>query len=497
MTPTPEQQAVIDAARSSKDSLLINALAGAAKTTTLCLLAQALPLQPGICVAFNKAIATEMAKRLPAHIAASTLNSLGHRVWGQRLGRKLQLDTDKGYTFLKSVLDKSSGEDKRALGENMAGILRAVRFAKAQGYIPPKFLELSPQGSLLSWDQLAEALAVQIDLEPDAWLHGLIDQALEHSIAEAFSGKIDFDDQIYMSTLFGGSYPRYPIVLVDEAQDLSALNHETLKLLVAPGGRLIAVGDPWQSIYAFRGAHHGSMEVLRETFSMKELNLSVTFRCPQRVVERARSRVPHFQWADGAPLGVVERLHEWEVSSIPDGAAVICRNNAPLFSLALRLIRERRTVKLWGNEIGKGLIKILKSLGPLDLPAKELREAIKAWQAEQLAKVPDTRHGPIYDKAECLLVFAEAGPRLSDALTFAELLFSSEGRINLMSGHKSKGLEFDIVYHLDPFRIPGRWAKEAEAAGDPGPMAQELNIRYVIETRAKRELYLVNLEDLL
>ena len=50
-----------------------------------------------------------------------------------------------------------------------------------------------------------------------------------------------------------------------------------------------------------------------------------------------------------------------------------------------------------------------------------------------------------------------------------------------MSGHKSKGLEFDIVFHLDPWRI--RTNLEGEA------LAQELNCRYVIETRPKQELY--------
>ncbi len=35
MTPTPEQQAIIDAACKTQDSILVNALAGAAKTSTL------------------------------------------------------------------------------------------------------------------------------------------------------------------------------------------------------------------------------------------------------------------------------------------------------------------------------------------------------------------------------------------------------------------------------------------------------------------------------
>src|SRR5690606_11453384 len=142
--------------------------------------------------------------------------------------------------------------------------------------------------------------------------------ALTESIKLAFAGQIDFDDQIYMPTLFGGSFPRFPLVMVDEAQDLSPLNHAMLERLVT--NRLIAVGDPWQSIYAFRGADRYSMERLQQRFSMRELPLSVSFRCPIEIVKRARFRAPHMQWPEWAKSGKVETLDLWSASNIPDGA---------------------------------------------------------------------------------------------------------------------------------------------------------------------------------
>ena len=65
--PTPEQQAIIDAACGTSDNILVNALAGAAKTTTLEMICKALPVQPILSLAFNKRIAQEMEKRLPGH----------------------------------------------------------------------------------------------------------------------------------------------------------------------------------------------------------------------------------------------------------------------------------------------------------------------------------------------------------------------------------------------------------------------------------------------
>jgi len=43
------------------------------------------------------------------------------------------------------------------------------------------------------------------------------------------------------------------------------------------------------------------------------------------------------------------------------------------------------------------------------------------------------------------------------------------------------------VFHLDPWRVPTRWAREGTEEWE-----QELNTRYVIETRFKENLYLVN-----
>lgn len=494
LTLTEEQIAIRDLAKGSKDSILINALAGAAKTTTLCILAQALPLEPTICVAFNKRIAEEMAKRLPSHVQSSTLNSLGHRVWAQRVGRRLVLNPDKTYDTLREVQNRLTGEDKKALGEAFTSILRGVRMAKSLGYVPPEFRIISTP--LIDAETLLDILYEQLDVEPDDWMLSIIDQVLEHSIADAFKGIIDYDDQIYMSTLFGGVYPRFPIVLVDETQDLSSLNHRSVELMVAPKGRLIAVGDPHQSIYAFRGAHKGSMQILKERFFMREMNLSISFRCPQAVVKRAQALVPHFRWAEGAAEGVVAHLPDWNEASIPDGAAVICRNNAPLFDLAMRLIRKGRSVKLLGSDIGKGLLAVMRKLGPMTMTSKELTEAIGVWRGEQLEKTHEARHHGIIDRAACMVVFAETGNTLEEALAYAEMLFNADGKVLLMTGHKSKGGEWDICFHLNPFLIPSRHAREAEEFGEHGPMEQEKNLRYVIETRAKRELYLINLEDM-
>jgi superfamily I DNA/RNA helicase len=100
VTPTPEQLAIIEAAQHSTDNLLVSALAGAAKTSTLVLIAEALPDVDILCLAFNKKIATEMQERLPKNCKAMTLNSLGHRTWGDATGRRIRIESSKTYDIV-------------------------------------------------------------------------------------------------------------------------------------------------------------------------------------------------------------------------------------------------------------------------------------------------------------------------------------------------------------------------------------------------------------
>lgn len=479
LTPTPEQEAIIEAAKSTKDNLLINALAGAAKTSTLVMISKALPVQPILSIAFNKRIATEMSNRLPGHVMCKTINAIGHGVWAQASSkRRLVLESRKSYNILKGLVDDLTRKEKGEAYETFSETLKLIAAAKMAGYIPTKV----PTGKrLISCDEFWS----DQDEDTEDLHRALVDQVLIQSITQAYDGLIDFDDQIYMPTLFGGTFPRFPLVLVDEAQDLSAINHAMLDKLVT--SRIIAVGDPFQSIYAFRGALSTSMATLCSRFSMREMVLSVSFRCPRAIVRNAHWRAPHMQYPEWAEEGQVNAPAEWTASDIPDGAAIICRNNSPLFALAFRLIRAGRGVTVVGSDIGPALVKALKKLGPEDMNYEQTAKAIDAWESDRLRKAKGK--AATKDKAECLRVFLSVGGSLAGAIAYAESIFKSTGPIQLLSGHKSKGLEWDNVFHLDPDRIPSPYAE----GGDE--IEQEQNIKYVIETRAKKTLTLISMES--
>jgi hypothetical protein len=78
MKPAKEQESIIEAARQDRN-IAINAFAGTGKTTTLSMIAQALPRKRILYLAFNKAIAEEAKRRMPSNVDARTFHSLAFR----------------------------------------------------------------------------------------------------------------------------------------------------------------------------------------------------------------------------------------------------------------------------------------------------------------------------------------------------------------------------------------------------------------------------------
>jgi superfamily I DNA/RNA helicase len=454
---TSEQIAILDEVRASTTNLMLNAYAGCGKTSTLEMIDKAAKQKPALYLVFNKRNADEATERMLSTTTVRTFNSLGHRIWGQAIGKNLKLDSQKTYKLFKELADEVKGEAAREVWNSYEGVKQGIELGKAIGYVPDG---IYPNASRLA---TRNALHAKLDEEPDDLTSDLIDALLRRSITAAYNGEIDFNDQVYMSALFGGTYPKFPLTLVDEYQDLSPVNHEMIRKLVGDR-RLIGVGDPHQNIYGFRGAKAGGMVEAVTKFKMTEMDLSISFRCPSAIVRNAQWHVPQFKWFREG--GSVEHLGIIASDQIPDSSVFICRLNAPLFALAMRLIGSGRGVSIVGSDIGPRLIKTMTKLGDSSMSSAAVLTAIDEWLEIKLAKESKTAE----DTAACMRVFAGHGSDLGQAIRYAEHLFAQRGSIQLMTGHKSKGLEFPNVYHLDPALIRDS--------------VQERNIRYVIQTRS-------------
>lgn len=87
---------------------------------------------------------------------------------------------------------------------------------------------------------------------------------------------------------------KFTHVLVDEFQDINALQYAVIRMLAAPQNNLFIVGDDDQSIYRFRGAKPQIMLRFPKDYPKAEqVNLDVNYRCPGAVVAAASRLIVH------------------------------------------------------------------------------------------------------------------------------------------------------------------------------------------------------------
>lgn len=509
--PTPQQTAIFDAVAAGHN-IIVEALAGTGKTSTIVETVRRNTGKKMGLLAFNKKIAQELVSRLEniPNVEVKTLNAMGFAAW--RAGRSCTLDTQKQTKLLEDILKEKnlslSYDEKRQ-------VISIVDAARLHGLVPANH----PKGGVglmpdtqENWLYLCAWTSLDIKSPEDQIIFAKA--LLTYSISKGFAGYIDFTDQVYLPVIFGANWPKYHILFVDEAQDLSPLNHKMARMIQAE--QKIFVGDKNQSIYAFRGAMTDSMDLLEKAMANKaqtvHLPLSVTFRCGHAIVARQQSYVPEYMAHTTNPPGEVihwptkEMWNEkddddmrWTVDHIPDSAAILCRNNAPLITMALHILAKHRPVQILGRDFAETLKRdIKKATGKDNLPIDQAILACRQYYNSQLKRNPtNAQLQAVEDKTFCIQALAGSKAKTrDDLLTILDAIFSDEAKpnaITLATGHKSKGLEWPWVMHLNPELIPSKYALKS---GDPEELRQEYNLRYVLETRPSHTLVLASLADL-
>ncbi len=513
-TPTDEQIAVVEAVASG-DSVMVDALAGCTKSTTLELAAPKVK-GPALGLAFNKKIQLHLQSRMPGNFEIKTFNGFGHGALMRAVKPKIVLD-DKKLGKLVSQIAKDRRVD---LTSDQWDEMRKLVSKVMQAGITPgdRGKPLAPD-TIDSWWDLADDLWIQ--RESFDFIYEMAREVWEAGIRQVEQdGIISFDDQVYYPTCISGNFPKYPKIFVDEAQDLSPLNHAMLAQSIRDDGQLTVVGDPKQAIYAFRGADSKSMNKIRRLRnSWTDRSLMTTFRCPKLVVDRQQFHAPGYKAWHTNTDGVVAELKPGTAGfSLMDGwnwkdiqkllphpnctMMVLCRNNGPLLSLAFKLIRAQIGVVMIGRDIGKGLISLSKKLlpedgTPRDICAGKVQDWIESETSLARANKHEEKIAGITDRGECLLAVIDSGcANAGELRQMLTRLFAREaGQVQLSSIHKAKGLEADFILHLDPWRIPSKFAIAAAKTGDYSQMEQENNLRYVAETRTKHTLVNASLGD--
>lgn len=488
---SPQQEAVFSAVADLTDSLQVEAVAGSGKTTVLVGAAKLMSGKRTAFCAFNKKIADEIKARtsgLP-HVTAGTLHSFGLRSW-KATAPDCQIDGNK----LSDLADQI----------NIPFPLQAfVKFlteaCKNNAWKHPvDFAQLRTAADHFdAWDKLPESF-LSGDADPDEALE-FVNILLRASI-DCAHDTIDFSDMLYMPLCYGQVVPEFDWVLLDEAQDTNYTRRSLVASLLLPGARVCAVGDRHQSIFGFSGADNDAMDLIASEFQCKYLPLTVTYRCPRKIVEHAHQWVSHIEAAPKAPEGVLRDLDAIAFSKLESSQflptdVILCRNTRPLVSQALSMIRRGIGARVEGRDIGRSLQSLAdrwKSVKSLTVLIDKLEDYRFRESAKFRKRVQPGKAAQLDDKVDSLIAVIESvGTKASlyDLRSRISSLFGDTEpgqapRVTTLSTiHKAKGCEWDRVYLLGREQLqPSKWAKQE------WEMQQERNLVYVAVTRAKREL---------
>lgn len=487
-TLSPEQIAILEFITGSPtQSLIVDSCAGASKTTTLVEVCHAIAannLGTTIAMAFNKSIAIELDARTPDSVATGTINSIGHRAIGSFTRKSLKVQDTKPWGIWRSHSPYFQSLDKDIQSEIIEAYaaIKKIGAAFASSPLGPNLpcsslSDLSPE--YIFQFALHEAGLIDLDFaELGSVLQSVWNEDISQSLRE---GIIQFADQVYLPAIYSQiALPIYTNVIVDEAQDLSPLDHALLLRMVSkyPAGRLIAFGDKGQAIYGFRGADYNSFASLENLFQAHTLALPVSYRCPRAVVAEAAKIDSRIQAWSESPEGSVSRQPYAGISDLPSGSAILCRTNAPLIRVAIQAIQDLRPCNFLGRDLEKQLLNFLS------IHAKGTNSLSGLWHALQVAASNvDTKGAKtrIRDFTDCLKAIAawQHAESAEEVASGIQRLFQQSGTINLATVHKAKGLEWPHVYLIRPDLIP------SPMATTPEEIQQEYNIWYVAITRAQ------------
>lgn len=461
---SPFQLAIFDAVETTNSNLIIEAVAGSGKSTTIIEAYHRAKVGNSIFLAFNKSIADALATK---GVNGKTFHSLGL----QSIPRA-KMDKRK----ISGILDKLVTIDE--LADQSWDLQKLIDLGRNMG------IGLLSPNDVINWMEVMDMYDFDFNGYEDEALY-ICTKTLE--ICNAMP-EIDFTDMLYRAVA-RKSLPKFDLIFVDESQDLSPIQHAMLELM---HGRVVAVGDTHQAIYAFRGADSNSMRNLGNKFGCTALPLSISYRCPKRVVGVAQRYVPQIEAFDKSPDGILDSLMPQQLSEQPltSNDMVICRNNAPLITQALRLLREKRPFNMRGD-FAKQLLRFIKKFKAKDI--KDFQRKLGAWYTAEIEKLEAKQRwnkiDAVTDKYEALMSISAECQTVTDLTVLITQLTIDGGGVTLSSIHRAKGLEAEHVYLLLPELIPSRYATQG------WQLQQEHNLMYVAVTRAMKHLTFVTNND--
>jgi DNA helicase II / ATP-dependent DNA helicase PcrA len=335
-------------------------------------------------------------------------------------------------------------------------------------------------------------------------------------------GLLDFEDlleravRLFESDASAASTFRaqYRAFTVDEYQDVNLLQQALLEHWLGDRDDLCVVGDDYQSIYAFTGAGPEHLLALPTRFPHATVvRLETNYRSTPQVLALANKLVPRLGGAEKTLRPTRDHGPEPVVSAFASPAdeaqaivaristaqtpleeiAVLCRTNSRLTDFEEALHDAGipfQGSSLLDREAARRLVRRLERSTASAASAVRAAALESGWLEQLPDKLGDRELVRQTDLAR-LVTLADAFEGNASAFV-AELRrrFDPGGDgargVNLLTLHRAKGLEFDIVFlpRLEEKELPSRQART------PDEIDEERRLLYVGMTRAKRVLWL-------
>lgn len=485
--PSVYQQAILDTFQNTSDNIIIQAVAGAGKTTTLLMLAACVKRAPAVLCAFNNHIAKDISNKLAARsipMEGRTIHSLGYSCVRDNI-KVGQINSRKYLDIAKRWISGRKGyysNEQINWVDMMKELLDFTRLTMTDPADSMALQRMMRDYDLDGDDRMLEALP------------GLLDDASSRDSISRHS--IDFTDMLWLPVKNKWEPKKYKDIFVDEAQDLNALQIEFVrKSLDADVGRIVFCGDPKQAIMAFGGADARSFENSKKLFNCTELPLTYCYRCGSSIVESAKKYVSHIEVPDGAHKGEVSYIAESEIfDKVQPGDAILCRKTAPLIDLCLSFIANGAAARVRGRDmVSKLSTHINKASSKCSNWQEDFIPSLQAYRDTEISslikKNLEEKIEPFNDTINCIVAVFDPVKHFckEDLIESISGLFSDElGGVLLSTVHRSKGLEWSRVFIYKPSILPLRWKNQSKIQAE-----QEVNLAYVAVTRAMHHLFFI------
>ncbi|CAI2168868.1 6473_t:CDS:2 [Funneliformis geosporum] len=273
---------------------------------------------------------------------------------------------------------------------------------------------------------------------------------------------LDFNDLLLHTITLFNYYPQvreeyqkqFSHILLDEFQDINAIQWEIIKLILSDKQNVFLVGDPNQAIYGFQGATPELISSFKQELIAQKIPYEI--------------------------LGSFKFIQREEIKDVLALLrAIVYQDNLSLARmLSLQEKIGTRTIEKIEQNSEKEGISIYNYLNNFATITNLTQEKLAAGQVERIEKKRRKE-------------YPNLGELLNNFLQWIIIAFEDKKLIKtrnnliLSSIHQAKGLEFEVVFfvYLDQGTLPYKETQD---------LLEEKRLFYVGITRAKKLLYLLS-----